>query len=173
MLCRLCVFIGAGERYNKMEMIVRYLTGRLRYCHCLPAPLRLAPNVSGRRQSRTEGCEREWWQGRMSQSDLSNSSPAPPPGYREGPHPVISGESWVTLETPALSWLFQSSRSPVLIDHFPLRLRDLSLHVLRVLLVRWNANRNILLLLWARGKGEKEKNLRQICLSLPWWSSRH
>ena len=89
----ICVFIGAGERYNKMEMIVRYLTGRLRYCHCLPAPLRLAPNVSGRRQSRTEGCEREWWQGRMSQSDLSNSSPAPPPGYREGPHPVISGES--------------------------------------------------------------------------------
>ena len=41
---------------------------------------------------------------------------------------------------------FPSFRSAVFINNFPLRLRSISLHVLRILLVRRNANRNILLL---------------------------
>merc|ERR1711971_423097 len=53
---------------------------------------RLAPNVSGRRQRGQRGQRGHRGQsGRMSQSETSHFlPPTPPPGYREGPHPVIS-----------------------------------------------------------------------------------
>ena len=92
-------------------MIVRYLTGRLRpgllqsaqtWCDCEPE-----------KTERRDGV-------RMSQSDLGHFlPPPPPPGYREGPHPVISGGSdryrtpvlFLILQIPCFPWSF-SSTSP-------------------------------------------------------------
>ena len=66
-----------------MEMILRYLTGRLRYGLLCRGSIKTG---SGRVNIRNDNKMSE------PESDLISNKVSPPPGYIEGPHPVISGQ---------------------------------------------------------------------------------
>ena len=150
----LCVFIGAGEIEQDGED--SRISDR-------QTPIQ--PGHGRQLSRRTPG-------GWTSEHDhnMSDGHIVPPPaGYREGPHPVISGTS-SDLLISLLIVNCSKFRSSVLFDYTHLRLCHFPLHVLRLLLVWRNANSHVLDPPWERREDQEENNLQKVCLSLSWGS---